>query len=239
MSNAFISFADMEMSLENFRKDAKDHFVSTDPLAMVQKEVTQANSKPAGQAFVVEIHENRCLETIRSPRTYTVEVDGVTHPGCKIWAKVAMTWHCTVKPTSVARKRPTHFYLDGLCTVKCTYMADVNGNEVSLLSFHSDIQTLTGPKPTLHFQLPDKANRAQLELPRLISVQSNIIDVLDLILSDLFDDWPIQGSTPRRYWEPIQRKRFERVLNFYLKAVEAGGWSSLKGRCAHTDGLEL
>lgn len=241
MSQVKVNFADLELSLKTLTADATRFLESTAPLEALLKQLTNAQARGPNQTFNLEILRANPVKTNQSSRTFTVRIGDEQLAGQRVIAEVSFVWDCkTLPPAGKPNGRPVEFEIVGRASSKCVLFINTHlGGRHNLVEFHGDIQSVTGPKPSLHFQLVDANNDARLDFPRLIAAQVSIIDFIDLVLGEVFAEWPIAGSTPRETWEGQQKRRLEQIFELYRKASRTGGFNGLRELCAHGSGVIL
>lgn len=230
-----ISFAEMQQSLTSLKSDSRKLFTNPDCLADLHSSLNIGLQGP-GIQFCLEIPTERPLITIASPIKKTLTIDGQSK-SVSIVAHISCKWDCESLPKDdKAKGKPSHFTVKKLATCLCELRAD-SGELIS--SFHSDIQAPSGPGPSMHFQLVDSGNSAKLDLPRILASQVNIVDFVDMVLSDLFPTWLTSPTTARTSWLGYQKTRLSAIFEIYREVSGNSGFHGIRTLCAHKRGVLL
>ena len=230
-----INFAEMQQSLTNLKSDSKKFFNNPDCLSDLHSSLSLGLQAPR-MKFSLEIPRTAPLTSIPSPGKYTLNLGGQSS-SVSIVAKISCKWECeSLAREGKAGGKPTHFKITSLASSVCEFYSD---SDHLISSFHSDIQAPNGPGPSLHFQLSDSNNAAKLNVPRVLASQVNIVDFIDMVLSDLFPAWLTNSTTARTHWLGFQRTRLEAIFDIYREVGRDSGFHGIRALCAHERGVLL
>jgi hypothetical protein len=155
-----------------------------------------------------------------------------------------------IKREAPRKKRlPAKFFgLIGLAStrVRLKYPATVDAPEKEIAMWRMEIADDKAPGCYFHTQIlgqtEDLPFPSSLPVPRLPAIMMTPAAVAEFVLAELFQDrWGphAAGQVPHlNRWAPIQRQRFERLLDWKIKQLNktsGSPWSSLKAAQPHPD----
>lgn len=191
---------------------------------------------PTVSAFDWEISLNDPLKTIVSDGGYEVGGGG-QH---RVFGEITAKWQIRRVPLTKRRQRSKQFKLIGLASTRVRLLCETVGrtNPQELAMWRMEVGDRSAPGCHFHTQVlgskPDGPFPNSLPVPRLPGLILTPMAVVEFVLAEIFqDDWArhVGRDSPHlKRWAPIQRQRFERLLQWKLAIVKESSspWTTMK-----------
>lgn len=148
-----------------------------------------------------------------------------------------VTWVWEIAPVANKKSKPVHFDVVGLASTKLRIRAGADGPELAM--WRVELGDGNSPGCYFHTQVLGESEHPPfphaLSVPRLPSLFATPMAAVEFLLGELFQDaWEQHVAGDRgdlQFWNQIQRRRMQSLLNWKLRQIEdcqGSPWAALK-----------
>lgn len=205
-------------------------------LPNLRRSLETYRAQPTVQPTDWIISSDNPLLTTLSEGQYEVGGGG----GLSIYGEITAKWQIQRVPPKKRSQRAELFCLTGIASTRIRLLCpDANGGAPSQVAmWRMEIGDAAAPGCHFHVQiLGETANYpfpSSVPVPRFAGLLLTPAAAVEYVLAELFqDEWPkhmAHSPAHLQRWIPIQRRRFNNLLNWHIETLGRGGspWTTLK-----------